>query len=389
MADDIAVLLDRVDEYRCTIQELMELVLTNLVMIAEIPAPTFEEHRRMEFLLERFNEFHLQNCSTDEVGNALGILPGRVGDRTILVVAHMDTAFQPSEDHSVSILPDYAAGLGIGDNSLGVAAVATLPLILEQLGLQLDANLVLMGSARSLGRGDIEGIRFFLNNKDMHIDAGICVEGVKLGRLSYSSIGMLRGEIQYRVPEFYDWTRFGASGAIVNINEIINRILEIPLPRRPRTAVVFNSIESAPSFSMIPHLATLQLEIRSDSGRMVGELGKKISDIASEVESRTGGDVTFEVLSRREPGGLDFSHPFAEMARQILNRLGVVYRISPSTSELSAFIDRGIPAVTVGLTDGTNINEDNEKVEIDRLTDGLAQLVTLIAAADKGCCHEY
>jgi acetylornithine deacetylase/succinyl-diaminopimelate desuccinylase-like protein len=374
--------------YEERLAELTEIMLANLVMIAEIPAPTFSEQRRMEFVLERFNEYRLQNCSTDEAGNALGILPGEVGDRNILVVAHMDTVFQAGDDHTVTIQPGWVSGLGIGDDSLGVATVTTLPLILDQLDIRLDANLVLMGSARSLGRGDIEGIRFFLNNAEMPISAGICVEGVKLGRLSHASIGMLRGEIRYDLPEEYDWTRFGAGGAIVNMNETINRVLEIPLPRRPRSTIVFNSIESGESFNTIPTHGSTQFEIRSESGNIVRELEDMIENIAAEVSSQTGTDVTLERLARREPGGIQFSHPLAASAREVMKSLGINPRISPSTSELSAFIDAEIPAVTVGLTDGENLNEPDERVEIEPMTKGLQQLVGLILAVDKGHCDE-
>ena len=388
MDTGLSAILEALPRYEERLSELSEIMLANLVMIAETPAPTFSERRRMEFLLERFNEYQLQNCSTDETGNALGILPGEVGDRNILVVAHMDTVFSEQEDHTVTIQPGYVTGLGIGDNSLGVSSVATLPIILEQLGLRLDSNLILMGSAQSLGRGNIEGIRFFLNNTEVPISAGICVEGVRLGRLSYSSIGMLRGEIHYDLPEEYDWTRFGAGGAIVNMNEVINRVLEIPLPRRPRTTIVFNSIESGAGFNTIPTRGSLQFEVRSESGPLVSELGETIENIAAEVSSHTGTDVTMEVLARREPGGMSFSHPLAAGARTIMKGLGVNPRISPSTSELSAFIDKGIPAVTVGLTNGESLNEMNERVEIEPITTGLEQLLGLILAVDRGYCDE-
>ncbi len=381
-------ILDSLDSYQEKIRELSEIILTNLVMIAEIPAPTFEEQRRMQFLLERFNEYQLLNCSTDEVGNALGIIPGSEGDRNIIVVAHMDTVFEEAEDHTVLIQPGSVTGRGVGDNSMGVAAVASLPIILEQLGITLKSNVILMGSSRSLGRGDIEGIRFFLDNKEIPVSAGILVEGVKLGRLSYASIGMIRGEINYQVPEEYDWTRFGAGGAIVNMNDVINRILEIPLPRRPRTTIVLNSVESGASFNTIPTQASLQFEIRSESGELVRELGDQIGDITAEVSSQTGADVVFHVLSRRQPGGLKFSHPLADHARSILKQLGVVSRITPSTSELSAFIDKGIPAVTIGITDGDHLNEENERLDIDPIEKGIAQLLGLLLALDGGCCEE-
>ena len=97
----LIAILDALPRYEERLSELSEIMLANLVMIAETPAPTFSEQRRTEFLLERFNEYELQNCSTDEAGNALGILPGELGDRNILVVGHMDTVFTESEDHTV------------------------------------------------------------------------------------------------------------------------------------------------------------------------------------------------------------------------------------------------------------------------------------------------
>lgn len=379
-------ILDTLPRYRTRIEELSEIMLANLVMIAEIPAPTFSEHDRMEFVLGRLNEYALLNCSTDEVGNGVGILPGAVGERNILLVAHMDTLFPTGVDHMVTIQPGYVSGVGIGDNSLGVASVITLPLILRELGITLDSNLIVMASSRSLGRGNIEGIRFFLDNTELPIAAGICVEGVKLGRLSYASIGMIRGEIHYAVPEEYDWTRFGTGGAIVDMNEVINHILEIPLPRRPRSTIVLNSIQSGTGFSAIPTKASLHFEARSEGGAMVHQLGETIENIAAEVASHTGAEITLEVVARREPGGIQFSHPLALSARRILSSLGVNPRISPSTSELSAFIDKQIPAVTIGLSTGEDLNVEGERIHIDPIATGLQQLLGLILAVDKGHC---
>ena len=66
--------LEALPRYRDRLAELSEIMLANLVMIAETPAPTFAEQRRMEFVLGRLDEYQLLNCSTDEVGNGLGIL---------------------------------------------------------------------------------------------------------------------------------------------------------------------------------------------------------------------------------------------------------------------------------------------------------------------------
>ncbi|MDC7240704.1 MAG: peptidase dimerization domain-containing protein [Spirochaetales bacterium] len=381
-------ILENLPEYESAVEKFKETLLTNLIMISEIPSPTFEEQERNSFLLNRFTEYNLLNCSSDEKGNALGIIPGKSRDSNILIIAHMDTLFPSTIDHTITVEPDKVIGPGVGDNGLGLATLVTLPMILEKLNIEFESNLILMGSARSLGTGDIEGLRFFMENFKKPITAGICLEGVKLGRLSYSSIGMLRGELKYEVPEEYDWTRFSSVGAIVNMNEIINKILEIPLPRKPKTTIVLGSIRGGSSYNTIPTKASLKFEIRSESDEMVEELAEKIRSLAEEMTSMTGAFVKFHEHARRRPGGTQFSHALNRTSRTILEKLEVTPRLSPSTSEVSAFIDKQIPAVTIGLTDGERLGELDEMIQIEPMKKGIAQLIALLQAVDRGYCSE-
>jgi len=368
------------------VKEQQDLILTNLVMLGEIPAPTFHEANRMRFLVNRFTQAHLMNCSTDEVENGVGILPGKRPDKNILVVAHMDSPFDEKVNHTCSVQPNYVAAPGISDNALGVAALATLPDIIESLGIEFNSNIILLGSSRSLGRGNLAGLRFFLKNSKVPICAGISLEGVRLGRLSYTSLGMTRYEISYDVPEEYDWTRFGAVGSITTINEVINRINAIPIPRNPPTSIVFNSMESGQGFNNIAKNAVLRMEVRSESGEMVKQLHRQINDIAAEVSSHTGQPVKVDIVSQAKPGGIEFSHPIATYSRDIMEKLHIIPRIRPSTSELSAFINAGIPALTIGLTNGENLGEIDESIEIMPIYKGIAQLLGILMAVDGGMC---
>jgi len=380
-------ILAELPRFRKAAEEIREILLANLVMISEIPAPTFGEEERIQLIQQRFSECGLQNCSTDEKGNGVGVIPGE-RDNNILLVAHADTVFPEGVDHTVTLQSNTATGPGLGDNSLACAVLVTLPTLLDYLGIRLNASLILMAAARSLGRGNLEGLRFFLANNPDPLRAGLCIEGVPLGRLNFSSIGMLRGEITVSVPEEYDWTRFGATNAIVTLNEMINRLNEIRMPRRPRTSIVIGSIEGGKGFDTIATQAVLRLEIRSESAPIVREVRENLEDIASEVSSRTGARVKVEVVARRRPGGIPFSHPMARCARRIMRALDVTPRIFPSTSELSAFIARRIPALTVGISRGEHLNEVNETVEIEPMFVGLAQLIGLLLAVDGGFCDE-
>ncbi len=381
-------LLNKLDNYKEKVFDLRETILTNLVMINELPAPTFREDQRRDFFIDRLTDYGLHNCSFDEVGNGLGILPGTDGKKNILVVAHLDSLFDEKTDHTVTLQPEYAIGPGVGDNSLGLAVIASLPLILDHLNMKLKSNLIIMGSSRSLGKGNIEGLRFFLANSAVPISAGLCVEGVKLGRLSYASIGMMRCEINCKVPEFYDWTRFGAVGSIVTINKIIGAILSIPIPKEPRTNIVLGSVQGGTTYDAVATSAVLRFEIRSESEKMVRKIARQILNITEEVSALTDAEITLDILAQRKPGGIRFAHPLATRTRDIMKKLRVKHRITPSMSELSALIDKKIPAVTLGLTDGENMGKSDETIQIDPVFKGITQILGLILAIDKGFCNE-
>lgn len=357
------------------VRQCQDILLSNLVMMSETPAPTFGEQDRVRFLLDRFREAGLDHISDDEMNNGIGYLPGPEGAPTLAVVAHLDTVFTASDSHALSLGNDSIKGIGIGDNSLGAAVLASLPHLIQTLEIPLNVNLWFFGVSRSLGRGNLGGIRFLLDHIQDRPDLAICLEGAPLGRLNFSSLAMMRGEIRVAVPDEYDFSRFGVMGAIVHMNDIINRILEIPRPSRPQTSVVFGSLQGGNSFHELARKAALRFEVRSESDEVAGMIDKRIAQIIEEVRSRSGVDIELNKIAHRSHGGLEFSHPLVQRSREVMEELGIDPKIGPSMSELAAFISRGIPAITLGISNGNMINTLEEEVEVAPVFKGIAQVL--------------
>ena len=131
MSNSIDGVLKKLPKYTEKIGEIREVILANAVLLGEIPAPTFGEKERIEFLINRFTELGLDNASTDEAGNALATIRGTNEEDNILVLAHVDTVFTSGVDHAMAVGADHIMGPGIADNSLGLAVVASLPTILR------------------------------------------------------------------------------------------------------------------------------------------------------------------------------------------------------------------------------------------------------------------
>ena len=375
-----------VRSHRDAVKGLKEILLANLVMVGEIPAETFKEEKRVRFVMDRFRECGLDKISTDEADNALAVLPGKEGRKSILVCAHMDTLFDETVDHTVTVNTQSVHGAGIADNSLGVAVLCSLPSILDRLGVELNADLILMGASRSLGRGSLQGLEFFLDNHPGEIVAGVCVEGVDLGRLSYQSIGMLRGEISCRVPISASRGAQVTLGTIGPLAEVVRLIEEIPIPLRPRTTITLGALNAGNSFHLAASKGSLKFEIRSAQVGMVPQLEDRLQEIVSKVALETGVELAMEVIARRRNGGIDFEHPLTLTIRKVMDELGVKPVVRPSVGELSSLISKNIPGVTLGITERSPEETAQESVMIEPMFSGIAQLVGMLQAIDSGVC---
>lgn len=371
-------------EIRAQLQGAREIILANALMIGEMPAPSGLESARMRFLADRFQDSELRDLSMDEENNIQAIIPGRTGQHTILLSAHADTlvSLGPDERLTVNVGPEELHGPGLADNTLGLAALASLPDLLRVLGIELEANILLLGHVKSLGSNDLAGLRFFLDNYPGRIDAGIVLEGITLGRLNHSCLGMVQADINCHVHQ-EPGTRWEASeNAIVIMHRIIRHILEIPLPQEPRTSVILGSVRAGKTFNRPPETARLRLEIRSEIPGKAREIRMRITEILEEISAETASECTISFPALRQPGGISFSHPIVTAAREIMRDLGIQPRLGPSYSDLSALISKNIPAVTLGLTTARNYNEAGESVKIDPLFSGLAQVIMLLQEMD-------
>ena len=59
------------------VDKMREMVLANLVMVSQIPAPTFHEEARSEFILNRYVESDLSFSERDDLHNVVGVLEGK------------------------------------------------------------------------------------------------------------------------------------------------------------------------------------------------------------------------------------------------------------------------------------------------------------------------
>ncbi len=113
-----------------------------------------------------------------------------------------------------------------------------------------------------------------------------------------------------------------------------------------------------------------------------------MEDIVSEMSARHAVDAKLDFFFSRQAGGIALSHSLVKAALQVMQRLDIEPDQGHSPSELSEFISRGVPAVTLGITRGEKNTKQPDHVLIDPILLGVAQLVGVILAIDEGACDE-
>ncbi|HMA67322.1 MAG TPA: hypothetical protein VKO20_05840 [Desulfosalsimonadaceae bacterium] len=372
------------------LRAIRETIISNILLIGQTPAPTFEETARAEILLERLSEAQTDICAMDDHNNPIGIIKGRSGGAVppIFLVAHLDTFISADVDHNYVIRKHSITGPGILDNSASVGVLASLPFICQNLGLSFDSDIVLAGVTQSIGRGNLQGIRHLLKNWEGPIRGAVIMEGEQLGRLNYYSEGIIRAEIECKIPSSGNRQQRHKPNAILIINEVINEILAMELPQRPRSRVIIGKIDGGFKHGEIAFDARLGLEIQSDSDGMVKQMHNQIKDIVDGISHEHNVAMRLNVISTLNAATLKYRHLLVKSAVAVMKRLGITPVSESSESELSIFLANQIPAVTLGLSEGRNIHLNHASMEIGPLFTGIAQVLGVIKAIDEGCCDE-
>ena len=372
------------------IENTRQMVLSNLAMISQVHAVPFQEEQRASLLLERYIASGIDEPNADTVNNVIGTLPGRKGERRILVFANMDHMTDMQIDQGITITKDKVLGRGVAEDTIALAALITLPDILNRIGLKLDSDLILLATSRSHGRGDLGGIRHFMKMHHNTIDFSLNLVGTPLGNINYFSLSRVRCDISCRVDldPNSTWGRFSNTSAILAINGIVNELTRIPLPRSPKTVINFGMISGGERYSTISTQAELKLEVLSEDDKLMERVMEEIHDRCMDIGAKYDVIITSDFFGRMAAAGLHYSHPLVKTAVNIISSLGYRPIMAYNNSGLAIPLSYSIPSVCLGITTGEWSTGTRGSVDIAPIPIGLLQIIMLLYAIDKGYCDE-
>jgi len=332
------------------------------IQLTEIPASPFEEKRRAEDFIRRFNELGLSDVHLDEEGNGIGLLKGSGEGLKLVVSAHLDTVFPKGYDAKVTIDDKgIIHAPGISDDAAGLAALLSIIRTFKETGIQTVGDILFVGTVGEEGRGDLRGGKYLFDTiRD--IDGFISIDGDGCETIIYLGLGSKRFEFTFKGPGGHS---FGAFGEVPNpihaMGRAIDKIANIVVPEEPRTTYSVSVVSGGTSVNSISAEAVMLTDTRSVCPE---QLDKTVSEVVNCVKmavieenaslktSWDSGDnirLDIEKIGDRPSGDCLPDALHVQVAWAATEAIGGVPRLElPGSTDSSVPIGLGVPAVTLG-----------------------------------------
>lgn len=351
--------------------EIASRVLELAIEIQQIPAPTFDEAQRAEFVRGLFAAEGLSDVSMDEVGNVYARLRGRDETRPPLVVsAHLDTVFPADTDLRIKRDLERVYGPGLGDNSVGVAALLGLAWSLRMSGAEVAGDVWLVANVGEEGLGDLRGMKAVVDRFGASPRAYLILEGMAFGNIYHRAVDVHRYRITVKTAGGHAWSNYGEPSAIHELTMLAARIASLKLPASPRTTLNVGRIAGGTGVNVLAAHASLELDMRSESQQSLIELVTAV-DALIETATRPGVEVSAETIGQRAGGMIPAEHPLVQLAESCLREVGVEPKLIGGSTDANVPLSRSYPAIVLGITVGGAAHTLNEFIEVEHVGRGM------------------
>lgn len=369
------------NEKHNAMNDLVNRIIELAIQIQQIPAPTFEERKRAEFVCKLFTKEGLEDIAIDEAGNAYARWkaagqPSR-NPRPLIVSAHLDTVFPAGTDLSIKRPAGQIYGPGLGDNSLGVAALFGLLWILRERGFEPAGDLWLVANVCEEGLGDLRGMKAVVDRFGGDVRAYLVLEGLALGHVYHRAVGVKRYRITARTAGGHSWSDYGRPSAIHELAKLVVQLSSLDLPSQPRTTMNVGRIWGGTSVNVIASEATLELDLRSEGQDTLAQL-IAVTEKLIQTANRPNVRVEAQVIGQRPAGEISPQHPLVKLGEDCLREQGINAVLTSGSTDANVPLSRGYPAVVMGVSTGGSAHTVNEYINTGPVALGMEQLARFV-----------
>jgi tripeptide aminopeptidase len=329
------------------------------IQLCRIPAPTFFEQRRAEWVVEQFRSYGWE-ASIDRAGNVVATLNPSYTGPVIALTAHLDTVLAPRTSEEVSISPDGTFhGPGVSDNGAGLSALLAMAAAIRSCAPDVAIPAILIANVGEEGEGNLSGMRYLCRQSPLgsRIRAFVVLDGPNIDHITSQALASRRFDVTITGPGGHSWSDYGIGNPVHALSRAITLFADKGQNGQPspRSSFNFGVVEGGSSINSIPSSARAKVDIRSESPVRMNELASFLTacvEKALEVENEraSNGKVSAKIkeIGSRPGGQLSEDSFILSVFRAVDTHLGIRSRLDCASTDANIPLSLGIPAVSIG-----------------------------------------
>lgn len=369
-----------------------ERTLREHLEMCQIPAPSYEEGEKAEYVRKKMVDAGLEDVHIDEVGNVLGTWKGTGDGPRIMIAGHTDTVFPRETDLTLKREGERYSCPGIGDDTRAVAELLSLARALNATGIHGEGDIVFCANVCEEGLGDLRGVKHAFKygadsasskeirncecsgesrgaerkvvnvagevNPTNHYDGFVSIDDKNTFGIIYQAVGSERYLVTFHGTGGHSFTGFGIPNPIHAMGRAIAKISDFQTPKNPKTTFSVGVINGGTSVNVIAAECSMLIDMRSVDAGELAKLSAKFHQAVEEAVQEENArwedkdnriTVTFEQKGKRPAGTQEQSCQIVQAANAANQALGMdTLYIGAASTDANIPISLGIPAITVG-----------------------------------------
>ncbi len=354
-------------------------IISDAVQFNEIPSPTENEAVRAEFVNGRLEEFGIAEIHVSPEGCVSCAFPSADPSADyLLLLANTDNPSYSPLESLVRLTDREASGLGIADNSIGVATLLVLAEYLQKEQVPLGANLVLLFAPMS----GPEALEAFVREQRQAYRAALFVSGLLLGDVETKSLGGCELAVSVRTDDRPLFPEGGAGSAVSVIAAIASRLGSIRWSEDKETVLSIARLRAGVGLGYFPSEGTMEVEIYSPNTSLLQMAREAVTATITSTAAEMGARAEVQVHSTTTAADPARSRFLAEALLAVHRDLGVKSHPVASLPRRPCLGVLDLPTLTVGVTMGRK-TLTGESVELAPLEKGFRQILMLLRRLER------
>lgn len=271
------------------LQEDDERTLGETLEMCQIPAPSYQEEKKAEYVFQKMKEAGLEDVHIDEVGNVLGILKGTGNGPRIILAGHTDTVFPMDTDLTVKKKENKYSCPGIGDDTRAVAELLSIARAMNAAGLRAEGDIVFCANVCEEGLGDLRGTKHVFRTGGAHVckdaehyDGFVSIDDKNTAGIIYQAVGSQRYQVTFHGLGGHSYTGFGIPNPVHAMGRAIAKISDFQVPANPKATFSVGVVNGGTSVNVIAAEASMLVDMRSVDSKALTDLSAKFHQAIEE-----------------------------------------------------------------------------------------------------------